>query len=61
MESQVKSLTVNTQRQALGNALHKRDLRCKKCKEKNLIDYWYCYKCCVEGHIVRFCPGKQGN
>ena len=61
MESQLKSLTVNTQRQGLGNMHHNRDLRCKKCKEKNLSDCWHCFKCCAEGHTARFCPGKQGN
>ena len=38
MESQLKSLTVNTQQQGLGNMDHNSDLRCKKCKEKNLND-----------------------
>ena len=61
MESQLKSLTVNTQWQGLGNMLQKRDLRCKKCKEKNLSDCWHSFKCCVEGHTARFCPGKQEN
>ena len=44
IESQLKSLTVNTQRQGLVNMLHKRDLRCKKCKEKILSDCWHCFK-----------------
>ena len=39
MENQLKSLTVYTQRQGLGNILHNRYLRFKKCKEKNLSDY----------------------
>ena len=39
MENQLKSITVYTQRQGLGNILHNRYLRFKKCKEKNLSDY----------------------
>ena len=61
MDSQLKSLIVNTKRQGLDNMFHKRDLRCKKCKEKNLSDCWHCFKYCAEGHTARFCPGKQGN
>ena len=59
MESQLKSLTVNIQRQGSGNMIHKRDLRCKKSKEKNLSDHSHCFKCCAEGHTARFSPGKQ--
>ena len=61
MKSQLKSLTVCTQWQGLGNMNHNRDLRCKKCKEKNLSDCWHCFKCCEEGHTARSCPDKQGN
>ena len=39
MENQLKSITVYIQRQGLGNILHNRYLRFKKCKEKNLSDY----------------------
>ena len=34
MESQLKSLTVNTLRQGLGNIHHKRDLKCKSVRKK---------------------------
>ena len=33
MESELKSLTVNTQRQGLGNMHHDRDLRCKNVRK----------------------------
>ena len=39
MESQLKPITANTQRLGLGNMQHDRDLRCKKCREKNLSKY----------------------
>ena len=61
MESQLKSLTVNTQPQGLGNILHNRYLRFKKCKEKNLRHFWHCFKYCAEGHTEPFCTGKQGK
>lgn len=54
MESQLKSLTVNTQWQGLGKIHHNRDLICKNCKENNLSDCWHCLICYLEGHTSLF-------